>query len=85
MTNTSSPLNGTIKFLKNGYGFLTDTASNEDYFFHASGLEEGVLYENLSTGDEVTFELAPSKRGGQMAVNVVVVNKSSGGSSDDFS
>ena len=61
---------GTVKFFNEskGYGFITDTETNEEYFVHISGL----IDENLQEGDEVEFELKEGRKG-LNAVNVKAV------------
>ncbi len=62
-------MNGTIKVLKNGFGFITPEDGSKDLFFHVSDLE-GIMFNELSEGDAVTFEEAPSDRGGMKAAKV---------------
>lgn len=60
---------GTVKFFNEskGFGFITDQASNTDYFVHISG-----LIDEIREGDTVEFELKEGKKG-LNAVNVKVV------------
>jgi cold shock protein len=57
---------GTVKFFNEakGFGFIKDTASNEEYFVHSTG-----LIDKIKENDAVTFELAEGRRGTN-AVNV---------------
>ncbi len=57
---------GTVKFFNEskGFGFITDSASSNEYFVHVSGLNDQVR-EN----DEVTFDLQDGRKG-LNAVNV---------------
>jgi CspA family cold shock protein len=57
---------GTVKFFNEskGFGFITDSASSNEYFVHVSGLSDQVR-EN----DEVTFDLQDGRKG-LNAVNV---------------
>lgn len=57
---------GTVKFFNEskGFGFITDSASRNEYFVHVSGLNDQVR-EN----DEVTFDLQDGRKG-LNAVNV---------------
>ncbi len=57
---------GTVKFFNDskGFGFIKDGESGNEYFVHASGLND-VIAEN----DEVTFDLQEGKKG-LNAVNV---------------
>ncbi|MGV6846383.1 MAG: cold-shock protein [Lutibacter sp.] len=61
--------NGTVKFFNEtkGFGFITETSSNTDYFVHISG-----LIDEINQGDEVEFELKEGKKG-LNAVNVKVI------------
>ena len=53
-----------------GFGFIR-TEDGSEIFFHASGVTGGAVYDNLSEGQTVTFDLEQDTRGrGQRAVNV---------------
>lgn len=58
---------GTIKFFNDskGFGFITDTASDKEYFVHITALNG----QEVKEGDEVTFEVKETPRG-LNAVNV---------------
>lgn len=60
---------GTIKFFNEskGFGFVTETSSNTEYFVHVSG-----LIDEVREGDTVEFELTEGKKG-LNAVNVKVI------------
>lgn len=62
-------MTGTIKFLKNGYGFI-GVEGQKDIFFHAKDLEY-VEFDNLKTGMAVDFEIGDSPKGPK-AVNVKI-------------
>ena len=68
-------INGKVKWFdgKKGYGFVSDTASDDkDYFVHFSEIQtEG--YKTLEEGQEVTFEIGEGKQG-EVAKNVKTVN-----------
>lgn len=51
---------GTVKFFNEskGFGFIKDAESAKEYFVHSSGLED-----NVSEGDEVTFDLQQGQKG----------------------
>ncbi len=51
---------GTVKFFSEtkNFGFITDNASKEDVFFHASNTLDRVV-----TGDEVSYNIEKGKRG----------------------
>jgi cold shock protein len=55
---------GTIKrvVVDRGFGFVADDSGTE-YFFHFSGLGEGLLIETLQPGQRVNFETERSDRG----------------------
>ena len=57
---------GTVKSFDTGrgYGFITDSDSDKEYFVHSSGLSE-----TIGENDTVTFELVQGKNG-LNAVNV---------------
>ena len=57
---------GTVKFYNEtkGFGFIVDTNSSKEYFFHSSG-----LLDNVREASEVTYDLQEGKKG-LNAVNV---------------
>ncbi len=54
-------MKGTIKLLKNGFGFI-GIDGGKDVFFHAKDLN-GVAFDSLKVGTEVTFEMGESPKG----------------------
>jgi len=60
---------GTVKFFNEtkGFGFITETETNKEYFVHVSG-----LIDEIKEGDDVEFELKEGQKG-LNAVNVSVV------------
>ena len=53
---------GTIKKLTDkGFGFI-DTGADKDLFFHSSSLE-GVSYDELQEGQQVSFTEAQGQKG----------------------
>lgn len=47
-----------------GFGFITpDEGGDRDVFFHARSLVEGVEYDSLKEGDEVTYDLEEGEKG----------------------
>ena len=60
---------GTVKFYNEskGFGFIIENDSKEEYFVHATGLDN-----EIREGDEVEFELKEGKKG-LNAVNVKVL------------
>ena len=62
-------MNGTIKTLNSkGFGFISRPGEEKDLFFHSSELN-GVTFEELREGDNVTFEVVNGEKG-PAAVNV---------------
>jgi len=61
--------NGTVKFFNEskGFGFITDTDSNEEFFVHISG-----LVDEVREGDSVEYDLKEGKKG-MNAVDVKVI------------
>ena len=60
---------GSCKFYNDakGFGFLVDDETKEEFFVHATGLQDKI-YEN----DRVSFELTQGKKG-LNAINVKVI------------
>jgi len=55
-------MEGTIKNLnEKGFGFITIEGEEKDLFFHKNELV-GVTFEELKTGDKVSFEKANSPK-----------------------
>ena len=66
--NSRYIMTGKIKTLaQQGYGFIS-REEESDVFFHMNDLE-GVTFEELNEGDEVTFEMGEGPKGPK-AVNV---------------
>lgn len=63
-------LQGTIKMVKDGYGFLATESG--DVFFHANNLDENVDYDSLEEGMVLEFEMGEGRNGKEQAVNVTV-------------
>jgi len=62
-------MNGTIKTLTGkGFGFISREGEVKDLFFHSKELQ-GVTYDELKVGDNVTFEVTETEKG-PAAVNV---------------
>ncbi len=62
-------MNGVIKNVTDrGFGFITPEGEDKEVFFHSSALV-GVTFEELASGDAVTFETEESDKGPR-AVNV---------------
>ncbi len=62
-------MNGVIKKKTDkGFGFITVEGQAKDLFFHSKSLV-GVTFDELSEGDNVTFDVEESEKGPN-AVNV---------------
>lgn len=59
-----------IVYLGKGFGFLKVEGREKDLFFHAKGLEEGVDFNSLAVGDNVTYEDVIASEKGNAAVGV---------------
>ncbi len=56
-------MTGTIKTLTDkGFGFISREGETKDLFFHSKELV-GVTFDELQTGDTVTFEVTESEKG----------------------
>lgn len=56
-------MNGTIKTLTDrGFGFISREGEAKDLFFHSKELN-GVTFDELKVGDEVTFEVVNGEKG----------------------
>ncbi|PIR87463.1 MAG: cold-shock protein [Candidatus Harrisonbacteria bacterium CG10_big_fil_rev_8_21_14_0_10_49_15] len=65
-------MTGTIKTLMDkGYGFISREGETKDLFFHSKDLN-GVAFDDLQVGNEVTFEVVEGEKG-PAAVNVSLV------------
>ncbi len=62
-------MTGTIKTLTDrGFGFIAREGEAKDLFFHSKELN-GVAFDDLKTGDMVSFEVVDGEKG-PSAVNV---------------
>lgn len=56
-------MNGTIKTLTDrGFGFISREGETKDSFFHSKELQ-GVTFEELKVGDNVSFEVTEGPKG----------------------
>ena len=56
-------MTGIIKTLTDkGFGFISREGETKDLFFHSKELN-GVTFDELRQGDEVTFDLQEGKKG----------------------
>ncbi len=63
-------MEGTIKVLKEGFGFITSEETPNDVFFHAGGITDKDFKE-LRVGDTLSFEIWDGNNGKKQAVNIV--------------
>ena len=57
-------MQGIIKKLTDkGYGFIAPDGENKELFFHLSDLADGLLFDDLKEGDEVSFDMGESPKG----------------------
>lgn len=76
---------GTVKFFKTdkGFGFITPDEGDADVFVHISAVERSGM-ASLDSGQRISFETEPDRRGkGPKAVNLQVVEEDGGPSEDD--
>lgn len=60
-------MNGTIQRLTDkGFGFIAPEGGDKDVFFHSSALVD-VTFDELKTGDKVTFDTEDSPKGPRAA------------------
>ena len=71
------------RLMDRGYGFI-QTEKKEDLFFHSNNLE-GVVFNNLSEGQEVEFEKGQGRDGRPAAVKVRLSGASIKGSGEGTS
>jgi cold shock protein len=62
-------MNGTIKKkMDKGFGFIKSEGQDKDLFFHSNSLQ-GVSFDEIREGDQVTFDTEESPKG-KNAINV---------------
>lgn len=60
---TKNNMNGKIKTKTDkGYGFISREGEEKDLFFHSNDLE-GISFDELQEGAEVTFEIEEGEKG----------------------
>jgi len=69
MSETTTKLNGTVKFFakEKGFGFIKDNDSTNEYFVHITG-----CLDTINENDNVEFDIIDGKKG-KNAVNVKLV------------
>lgn len=50
------------KLTQKGFGFI-ERANEDDLFFHATKLDEGLQFDDLNEGDAVEFAIGKGERG----------------------
>lgn len=58
------------KLFEKGFGFLKVDGRKNSLFFHMSGLEKGIIFEDLKVGDTVSFRGIDITNKGEMAVGI---------------
>lgn len=66
-------MTGTIKVLKEWFGFIVSENAENDVFFHANNLE-WVDFNDLKVGDTLSFEIGEWRNGKEQAINVTLVD-----------
>ena len=67
-------MQGVIKVLKDGFGFIKVEGENSDVFFHANNLVD-VEYDDLEEGMTLRFEMGEGRNGKEQAVDVELVEE----------
>lgn len=62
------PTGKIARIMDRGYGFISREGEEKDLFFHSNDLQ-GVEFEELREGDEVSFDIEQGRKG-PAAVNV---------------
>ena len=65
-------MKGTIKVLKQGFGFIQSEESENDVFFHANNLQD-VDFDSLNEGETLEFEVGEGQNGKEQAINITLV------------
>ena len=61
--NNKNMMKGTIKTLTDrGFGFISREGEAKDLFFHSKELQ-GVAFDELKVGDQVTFDVVDGEKG----------------------
>lgn len=67
------PTGKVVRIMDRGYGFIDCDEVEDDLFFHSNNLE-GVQFDALAKGDELSFEIEEGEKG-PAAVNVMRVEE----------
>lgn len=65
-------MQGKIKVLKNGFGFIVTEERDSDVFFHANNME-GIEFNDLQEGQILSFEIGEGNNGKEQAINIQLV------------
>jgi len=65
-------MQGIIKALRDGFGFVTQEGQDKDMFFHANNLID-VEFNDLQMGQTLSYELGEGRDGRQQAIEVRLV------------
>lgn len=77
-------MNGTIKRKTDrGFGFITYPNSSKDLFFHSNDLQ-GVSFDELQEGSEVTFNIENGEKG-PSAKNIHITDSNKSGTESSIS
>ena len=66
-------MKGTIKVLKEGFGFIKSEETSNDIFFHANNLE-WVQFNELNEWNTLEFSVGEGKNGKEQALEVRLVD-----------
>lgn len=70
--NKDANMQGIVKKLLNGFGFIRTEGQRKDCFFHASQLQN-IKFPELREGDKVEFDEEESPKG-KVAMNILLVD-----------
>ena len=61
-------MTGTVKKVvtERGFGFIA-AEDGEEYFFHRTGMDSSLTFENVSIGERVSFDVERSDKGPRAA------------------
>lgn len=62
-------MKGTIKVIKDWFGFITSSEAQNDVFFHAWSITDKD-FRDLKVGDALEFEIGDGNNGKKQAINI---------------
>jgi len=66
---------GTVESLTDrGFGFIRVDGTRSSIFFHATGLQRGLRFNDLEEGDRVSFETTTTDKG-LAAIDVEIISR----------